>query len=170
MTLAYIGVGSNTGDRIGYIQQAHSLLNDTEGIDILESSSLYETEPVGCISPEWFINAVLRADTTLSAEELLFQCHRIEKQLGRTREPDIPQNSPRTIDLDILFYDNDITATENIRIPHPRVHERAYMLVPLLELDENLIHPVLNKTVYEMHADLEEPEEVYLYGTRGINF
>jgi len=88
MTIAYIGVGSNIGDRVGYIQQAHCLLNDMEGICVLESSSLYETEPVGYKDQEWFINAVLKTETTFSPEELLNHCLRVEKQLGRVRHPE----------------------------------------------------------------------------------
>lgn len=170
MSIAYIGVGSNIGDRIGYVQQAHCLLNDTDGIQVIESSSLYETEPVGYKDQEWFINAVLKTETILSAEELLNQCFRIENQLGRVRHPELPKNGPRTLDLDILFYDNKIINTEIMEIPHPRMHQRAYALVPLLELDADLIHPVINKTISELHENLEEPEEVYLYGTRGIDF
>lgn len=170
MTVAYIGVGSNIGDRIGYVQQAHSLLNYTEGIEVLESSSLYETEPVGYKEQEWFINAVLKIKTPLCAEELLSQCFRIENQLGRVRRNDFPKNGPRTIDLDILFYDNKIINTEIIEIPHPRISQRACVLVPLLELDADLVHPVFNKTISELHDNLEEPEEVYLYGTRVLDF
>lgn len=170
MIIAYIGVGSNIGDRIGYIQQAHCLLNDTEGVNVLESSSLYETEPVGYKHQEWFINAVLKIKTNLIPEELLNQCLRIEKQLGRTRQIDMPKNGPRTLDLDILFYDNKVITNKIIEIPHPRIHQRAYALVPLLELDADLVHPVFAKTVTELHDGLEEPEEVYLYGTRGLNF
>jgi 2-amino-4-hydroxy-6-hydroxymethyldihydropteridine diphosphokinase len=170
MTIAYIGVGSNIGDRVGYVQQAHCLLNDTNDIQVIESSSLYETEPVGYKDQEWFINAVLKVETSLSPEELLNQCLRIEKQLGRVRYPDLSKNGPRTLDLDILFYDNKVITNENIEIPHPRMHQRAYALVPLLELDADLYHPVLKKTVSELHENLEELEEVYLYGTRGIDF
>lgn len=170
MTIAYIGVGSNIGDRIGYVQQAHSLLNDIDGVTVLESSSLYETEPVGYKDQEWFINAVLKTETNLSAEELLNHCLRIENQLGRVRPSESPKNGPRTLDLDVLFYDNKEIKTEIMEIPHPRLHKRAYALVPLLELDENLVHPVFNKTIAELHENLDEPEEVYLYGTRGIDF
>lgn len=170
MIIAYIGVGSNIGDRVGYVQQAHSLLNDTEGVRILESSSLYETEPIGYKEQEWFINAVLKAETSLSPEELLAQCLRIENQLGRVRHPESQKNGPRTLDLDILFYGTDVLSKENIEVPHPRMHKRACVLVPMLELDENFVHPVLKKTVLELHEELEELEEVYLYGTRGINF
>lgn len=170
MTIAYIGVGSNIGDRIGYVQQAHCLLNDTEGICVIDSSSLYETEPVGYKDQEWFINAVLKVETALSPEELMNQCLRIEKQLGRVRDNNSPKNGPRTLDLDVLFYDNEVICSEMIEIPHPRMHQRACVLVPFLELDSDLIHPVFNKTISELHENLDVPEEVYLYGTRGINF
>ncbi|MEI8389987.1 MAG: 2-amino-4-hydroxy-6-hydroxymethyldihydropteridine diphosphokinase [bacterium] len=170
MIISYIGVGSNIGDRIGYVQQAHCLLNDTEGVQVLEGSSFYETEPVGYKNQEWFINAVLKITTTLSAEELLSQCLRIEKQLGRVRHPELPKNGPRVLDLDILFYDNKVINSDIMEIPHPRMHKRAYALVPLLELDADLVHPVFNKTISELHENLDEPEEVYLYGTREIDF
>ncbi len=170
MSIAYLCAGSNIGDRIGYIQQAHNLLNDTEGICVVESSSLYETEPVGYIDQEWFINAVLKIQTDLAPEELLNQCLRIENQLGRTRSSELPPNLPRTLDLDILFYDDKVISNETLEIPHQRMHKRAFALVPMLELDVEFIHPVMGKTVSELHEILENPEEVYLYGTRGISF
>jgi len=170
MTVAYIGIGSNIGDRIGYIQQASCHLNYTKGIRVLESSSFYETEPVGYKDQPWFINAVLKIKTELSPNELMNHCLRIEKQLGRTRHPEAPENGPRTIDLDILFYDNGIFKNDIVEIPHPRLHERAYVLVPFLELDADFIHPVLKKSISELHENLEYLEEVYLYGTRGINY
>jgi 2-amino-4-hydroxy-6-hydroxymethyldihydropteridine diphosphokinase len=170
MTIAYIGVGSNIGDRIGYVQQAHALLNDMQGIDILESSSLYETEPVGYKDQEWFINAVLKADTELSPQELLESCLRIEKQLGRVRDKDTIRFGPRTLDLDILFYDDKVINNDVLMVPHPAIHKRACVLVPMLELDESFIHPLFNKNITELYDELDEPEEVYLYGTRGLDF
>lgn len=170
MSIAYIGLGSNIGDRIGYIQQAHKLLSDTEGIVVLNSSSLYETEPVGYKDQEWFVNAALHIETTLIPEKLLDECQRIERQLGRVRHPEAPQWGPRTIDLDILFYDNLIISQDRLQIPHPRVHQRAYSLVPLLELEPDYIHPVIGESLMEIHSSLPEPEEVYLYGTRRLDF
>jgi len=166
MSIAYIGLGSNIGDRIGYIQQAYKLLADTDGIEIMNTSSLYETEPVGFTEQEWFINAVIEAKSTLKPNELMHQCQRIERQLGRNRLSNEPQWSARTIDLDILLYENEIIAKNNLQIPHPRLHQRAFALVPLLELVPDLVHPVINKTILEIHNDLPNPEEVYLYGTR----
>lgn len=168
MTTAYIGIGSNIGDRIGYIQQAHAMLNDAEGVKVLESSSLYETEPVGIKEQEWFINAVIKLETSLTPNELLDLCFNIESKLGRTRPPDEPKNSPRTLDLDILFYDDKIISDAQLQVPHPGIQNRAYALVPFLEIDADFVHPVLKKTILEMHEELEDPEEVYLYGTKEL--
>lgn len=166
MSITYIGLGSNIGDRVGYIQQAHMLLADTEGIKILNTSSLYETEPVGNEDQEWFINAVIEVKTDLKPGDLLKECFKIENRLGRVRNDDIEKWAPRTIDLDILFYDNLIIAGDKLQIPHHQLHLRAFVLVPLLELAPDLVHPVLEKTVEELYNDLPSPEEVYLYGTR----
>ncbi|OGH99194.1 MAG: 2-amino-4-hydroxy-6-hydroxymethyldihydropteridine diphosphokinase [Candidatus Melainabacteria bacterium GWF2_32_7] len=166
MSVVYIGLGSNIGDRVGYVQQAHKLLSDTEGITIVNSSSLYETEPCGYKDQEWFVNAVLEIETTLEPYKLLEECQRIEKQLGRVRHPEAPQWGPRTVDLDILLYDDLVIADSNLQIPHSRLHQRAYALVPILELAPDLAHPVLGRSILDMHSDLEDPEEVYLYGTR----
>lgn len=169
MNIAYICAGSNIGDKIGYIQQANNLLNFSNGIKIIESSTFYESEPVGKKNQDWFINAVIKLETSLSPQELFETCLRIEKQLGRVRDPD-NRWGERTIDLDILFYDNEIINTDSLKIPHPRVHERAFALVPMLELDPEYVHPIIKKTVFDIHSELEDPEEVYLYGTRGLNF
>ncbi|MDD3013635.1 MAG: 2-amino-4-hydroxy-6-hydroxymethyldihydropteridine diphosphokinase [Candidatus Gastranaerophilales bacterium] len=169
MSIAYIGMGSNIGDRVGYVQQAHMLLSDTEGIKVLNSSSIYETEPVGYNDQEWFVNAILEIETTLEPNDLLKECLRVENQLGRKRHPDMPKYGPRTIDLDILFYDNLIIANDKLQIPHKQLHLRAFALVPLLELAPDLVHPVLGKNIIDMHSDLPAPEEVYLYGTRFLD-
>ena len=166
MSIAYIGIGSNIGDKIGYIQQATMLLKDVNEIKFIDSSSLYETEPFGVKDQEWFINAVIKISTTLSPKELLAVCHRIERQLGRIREDDIQKWGPRTVDLDIIFYDDLVISRENLQIPHVGAHMRAFVLVPMLEIDPEYIHPVLNKTISEIHEELSDPEEVYLYGTR----
>lgn len=165
MSTAYICAGSNIGDRVGYLQQANILLKDTPGITVLDISSIYETEPVGYKDQEWFANAVIKIETDLEPHDLLIECMRIEKQLGRDRSTE-ERWGPRTLDLDILFYDDRIIAEEDLRIPHPRMHERAYALVPMLELDPDSVHPIIGKTVIDLHNELEEPEEVYLYGTR----
>lgn len=167
MSKVYLSVGSNMGDRVGYLQQANNLLNYTPGIKVLMSSSLYESEPVGYTDQEWFVNAVLLLETELTPNELLAECMRIETQLGRVRTPE-NRWKERTLDLDILFYGDKMIYEEDLQIPHPRLHQRAYALVPMLEIDPDFIHPVISKTVSDIHNEMEDPEEVYLYGTRGM--
>lgn len=165
MAIVYLSLGSNSGDRIGYVQQATSLLGASDNITLIRTSAFYETEPWGMDSENWFVNAVVEIKTSLSPQELLAECQRIEKQLGRKRE-ESKEYSDRTIDIDILFYNKDIINEENLTIPHKFVHLRAFTLVPLLELIPNFEHPVLHKTISELHNDLENPEMVFLYGTR----
>ncbi len=167
MAIVYLSLGSNCGDRIGYVQQATSLLGASDGISIIRTSAFYETEPWNMNSETWFVNAVLEIKTTLSPQDLLKECQRIEQQLGRKRTQDNQSGySDRTIDIDILFYNKDIINEENLTIPHKYLHLRAFTLVPLLELIPNFEHPVLHKTISELHNDLENPEMVFLYGTR----
>lgn len=171
---AYIGLGSNEGDRVGYIQQAVQLLKDIGKIKVLECSSLYETEPIGDEYTDWFVNAVLVVETELTCEELLDVLKDIEsrlEQMNKTNEPkgyrpEKRSGRVRFIDLDILFFGNEVLETSYLHIPHPRVHRRAFALVPLLEIAPDLVHPSLNKTVATLHEELPEPEQVFLYGTR----
>lgn len=165
MAIIYLSLGSNMGDRIGYVQQAASLLGADEGITIVRTSAFYETEPWNINTNTWFVNAVIEAKTKYSPKELLEVCQRIERQLGRKIK--VGQDyEDRTIDIDILFYNKDIIEEENLTIPHKFVHLRAFTLVPMLELNAGFIHPVLHKSIIEMHNDLENPEMVFLYGTR----
>lgn len=165
MAIVYLSLGSNKGDRIGYVQQAASLLGADEGISIVRTSAFYESEPWNMNTKNWFVNAVVEAKTKYSPQELLEVCQRIEKQLGRTSE-EKNQYQDRTIDIDILFYNKDMINEENLIIPHKYVHLRAFTLVPMMELNSDFVHPVLHKNIVEMHNDLENPEMVFLYGTR----
>jgi len=165
MAIVYLSLGSNMGDRIGYVQQATSLLSAIDGISIIRTSAFYETEPWNMTSDTWFVNAVVEIKTKMSPLDLLNECKRIERQLGRTPQ-ETKKYKDRTIDIDILFYNKDIISDENIIIPHKFVHLRAFTLVPLLELIPDYEHPVLNKSIVDLHSDLENPELVFLYGTR----
>jgi len=165
MAIVYLSLGSNYGDRVGYVQQAASLLGTSDGVSIIRTSSFYETEPWAMDTDNWFVNAVVEIKTTLAPQDLLELCHRIENQLGRKR-PANGQYTDRTIDIDILFYNKDIVNDDNLIIPHKFVHLRAFTLVPLLELIPNFEHPILHKTIAQLHNDLENPEMVFLYGTR----
>ena len=165
MAIVYLSLGSNKGDRIGYVQQAASLLGTDENISIVRTSAFYETEPWNMNTQTWFVNAIIEAKTKYSPKELLEVCQRIEKQLGREHKG-VNDYQDRTIDIDILFYNKDVINEENLTIPHKYVHLRAFNLVPMMELNADFVHPVLNKTIAEMHNDLESPEMVFLYGTR----
>lgn len=165
MAIVYINLGSNKGDRIGYIQQACSQLGLDEKISIVRSSAFYETEPWNMNTKNWFVNAVVEIKTSYSPRDLLNVCQDIEKKLGRERNI-LNQYEDRTIDIDILFYNNDIIEEDDLVIPHKYVHLRAFNLVPMLELNADYIHPVLHKSISQMHSDLENPEMVFLYGTR----
>lgn len=166
MAIVYLSLGSNSGDRIGFVQQATSLLAAAEGITIVRTSAFYETEPWGMESENWFVNAVVEIKTSLSPRNLLNECQRIEKQLGRFHDASHKGYEDRTIDIDILFYNKDIINEDDLVIPHKYLHLRAFTLVPLLELIPNFEHPVLHRTISELHNDLENPEMVFLYGTR----
>ena len=164
MSVAFLSLGSNKDDRVSVIQQAVNFLSSDNSIEIAAASSFYETEPWGKKNQNWFVNAVIAVRTELSPVELLRVCQDIEARLGRKRESE-EHWGERPIDIDILFYDNLIFSNEILTIPHKFVHKRAFALVPMLEIKANYVHPVLNKTISELHEELEDPEDVFLYGT-----
>lgn len=166
MAIAYLSLGSNLGDRVGYIQQAVSLLSASPDINIVATSSFYETEPWQMHSENWFVNAVIQISTTLTPEELLKECKNVESLLGRKKEDDEKGYADRTIDIDIIFYDNLLINTPELTIPHRFFHKRVFMLVPMLEIAQDFVHPLFNKTVEKLYDEIENPEMVCLYGTR----
>ena len=175
-TRAYISLGSNQGDRVGFIQQAMQLLKDSGQIRIIECSSIYETQPVGAKSAHWFVNAVAVLETALSVHELLVVCQAVEERLVSMHFAEKPSKSGlgsaeigRIIDLDILFYGDQLIDTDVLQIPHPKIERRAYALVPLLEVAPELTHPRSGKTIAQLHEELPLPELIYLYGTREEN-
>lgn len=165
MTIVYLSLGSNTGDRFKLIEQAVGLLNLAQDIKLIRTSALYETEPWGLKNQNWFLNMIAEIKTPLSAQDLLVKCQNIERTLGRNREKETRWGE-RPIDIDIIFYGKEIINTQFLTIPHKHMHKRAFVLVPLLELVPDFVHPVSNKTVSELYDDLEDVEDVYLYGTR----
>jgi len=156
--ISYIAIGSNIEDREDYLKKAVGELKKQS--KVLICSSLYETEPVGYADQGWFLNGVVKIDTRLIPNKLLEFILASEKKLNRVRT--LPRG-PRTVDLDILFYENQIVQEENFQIPHPRLHERAFVLVPLNEIASDFVHPILKKDVSAMLKDLPKQEEVLLY-------
>lgn len=134
MSEVYLGLGSNIGERKGNIESALSLLG--EKVNILDKSSYYETEPVGFKDQPWFLNIVIRVQTDLSPKELLAFNQSIEKKMKRVKSI---LNGPRIIDVDILTYDNIKIESEDLIIPHPRMHERAFVIVPMFEIAPKII-------------------------------
>lgn len=169
MAIVYLSLGSNLGDRVGYLQQATSLLSAVSDIKIVATSSFYESEPWQMNSENWFVNAIVQISTSLTPDELLKECQRIEAQLGRKRDLNSKNYIDRTIDIDILFYDDKIINTTNLTIPHRFFHKRAFLMVPMLEIAQDFVHPLFQKTIETLYDELENPEMVVLYGTRGVN-
>lgn len=134
MNKSYLSLGSNMGDRLKMLKQAVQLLKEHAKIDVLKISSLYETEPVGFTEQNPFLNMVVYLQTDLAALDLLEVCQDIESKLNRKR---IIRWGPRTIDLDILLYNHDNIETEKLVVPHPRMQERAFVIIPLKELDSS---------------------------------
>ena len=164
MARVFLSIGSNLGDRVANIQQAVSMLSLDNRIKILKTSSFYETQPWGNKNQPWFINAAMAIETVLDPEELLSIFQNIELKLGRKRGL-FKKWSERTLDIDILMYDEQIINSKNLIIPHPYMHERAFVLVPMLEVKADLVHPIFNKTISELYDELQNPEDVFLYGT-----
>lgn len=138
MNEVYLSLGSNLGDRKAQLQEAVRLLQTNPSISNIKMSSIYETAPVGYLDQHAFLNLVIRLETSLSPLELLDICQEIEQALHRER---LVRWGPRTVDLDVLLYGQEQLATERLTIPHPRMYERAFVLVPLQELMPSLILP-----------------------------
>ncbi|MFN8412947.1 MAG: 2-amino-4-hydroxy-6-hydroxymethyldihydropteridine diphosphokinase [Anaerolineales bacterium] len=143
--IAYLALGSNLGNRLSNLRNA--IDNLTPQMSVKNKSHVYETPPWGFSDQPAFLNQVVMVETYLSPEKLLGHLKRLETALGRV--PSF-QNGPRSIDIDILFFDNAILDTPALKIPHPRLQERAFVLVPLHDIAPDLIHPVLKKSVTEM--------------------
>ena len=148
MKTIYLSLGSNIGDREAYLQAALSQLASND-LRILRVSPIYETEPLELTAQRWFLNLVVEAETSLFPMQLLARVGRIERALGRVRST---PSGPRTIDIDILLYGSSVVRTPKLEIPHPRMADRRFVLVPLADLNSDLRHPVTHRTVKEMLA------------------
>ncbi len=153
--LAYIGLGANLGDPRRQVEEALARLAAAPEVEVLRVSSLYLNPPLGPPEQPWYVNAVAQVRTRLTPEELLRVLHRIEEELGRVRGE---RWGPRLLDLDLLLYDGLILSGPDLQIPHPEMHRRAFVLVPLAEIAPQAWHPGLEKTAAELLAELD-PEE-----------
>ena len=141
---AFIGLGSNLGDREANVRQAMEQLAHTPETSVVRASSLYDTEPVGVEEQPHFLNAVAQLETQLTPHQLLWNLMLIERRLGRVRSQ---RWGPRTLDLDLLLYEDLVLDEEDLQIPHPELSKRSFVLVPLVELEPLLVHPVTGETV-----------------------
>jgi len=155
--IAYIGIGSNLGDKVYQCEKAISEILRADRHKLLAKSSLFKTKPIGYTSQDWFINGIIKIETDLEPLELLQVLKDIESRLGRKEGF---RWGPRAIDLDILLFDEEEIEMEGLQIPHPRLQERQFVLIPLAEIDPEVIHPVLKKRIRELLENIKEDQGV----------
>ncbi|HVA99549.1 MAG TPA: 2-amino-4-hydroxy-6-hydroxymethyldihydropteridine diphosphokinase [Bacteroidia bacterium] len=157
MNSVFIIIGGNLGNRFENIVTAEKILSENIG-KIIFSSSIYESAPWGFQHEKYFLNKVVCIETQLSAYEVLSICLKTEKQLGRIRENSTI--TARTIDIDILFFNDEIIQTENLIVPHPKLHLRKFVLAPLAEIAGDLLHPIFKKNIHTLLFESEDILEV----------
>ncbi len=155
MNKVYIGLGSNVEDREKYLLDAIELLEKNESIQVVKKSFIYETPPVGYHDQDDFLNMVIKVMTSLTSIELLNVCQDIEQQLGRERTV---ENGPRTVDLDILLFNKENRDLDRLRIPHPRLQKRAFVLIPLYDIAPNLVMPDSGKHIEDLINNISNKE------------
>lgn len=151
---AYIGLGSNLGDRELALRQSLDELGRCEGVEVVKVSPFIETEPVGGPPQGKFLNAAAELRTNLDVRSLLEKLHEVERRFGRVRAE---RWGPRTLDIDLLLYDNLVLDSKEVTVPHPRMHLRSFVLEPLSEIAPQAMHPVLGKTISELVRGLRTP-------------
>jgi 2-amino-4-hydroxy-6-hydroxymethyldihydropteridine diphosphokinase len=144
----YLSLGSNLGERAKNLQEAIAALRNA-GVQVVRTSSLYETEPVDYLDQPWFLNCAVEAETELAAPELLRALRGIETQMGSKK---LIAKGPRLIDIDILLYGNEVIDTPELQVPHPRMHLRRFVLQPLAEIAPNVQHPIPHLSISELLA------------------
>jgi 2-amino-4-hydroxy-6-hydroxymethyldihydropteridine diphosphokinase len=156
--LVYIGLGSNLGDGIRNCRRAIEAIKSDPRNRLVQGSPFYRTDPVGKKDQNWFINGVIAVETSMAPGEFMEFLLSVENEMGRIREE---RWGPRIIDLDILFYGDQVLSEGGLRIPHPRLHERRFVLAPLKDIAPDWVHPVFHKTVSQILAELEPGEKVF---------
>jgi len=157
---AFLSLGSNLGNRIEFLEEALKQLEANYPIKVVNVSSIYETDPVGYEDQDLFLNMVAQINTNLSPIELLDACQKTELELGRKREI---RWGPRTIDLDILLYNDENMIMDRLVIPHPRMHERSFVAIPLLEICPNIMLPAIGMPLSEVAGQLTDREGVRIW-------
>jgi 2-amino-4-hydroxy-6-hydroxymethyldihydropteridine diphosphokinase len=157
MSIVYLALGTNLGDRLANLRAAIEALPSE--VKVIAESKVYETPPWGYENQPAFLNMAVKCETNLKPESLLKRLKQLEVQLGREQSF---HWGPRLIDIDILFYDDLILKSEPLSIPHPRLHERGFVLVPLADIAPDFIHPVLKKTIKELLASVDI-DDIHLY-------
>src|SRR3989338_5550066 len=152
-TIAYLGIGTNKGNRKRNIQNALKLLNKNKKIKVIKVSKLLKNPPQEGIKSGYFLNGALKIKTSLPPLKLLKACKDIEKKLGR---PISKKKKSRIIDLDILLFGNKILNTPTLKIPHPRLKARYFVLIQLIDLNKDLKHPILNKSISKLYSKLKK--------------
>jgi len=154
----YLGIGSNLGDRAENIRKALASLDKTDGITVKTVSSCYETEPVGPVTDQDdFYNIAMEIETTLGPGELLARVNWVEQRLGRVREE---RWGPRTIDIDILLWEDMVVDEGGLTIPHPEMERRAFVLTPLAEIAPKAVHPTAGESIAELASQLDDRHRV----------
>lgn len=148
MTVVYLSLGSNIMSKEEHIKKAISCIGDFYTMKTV--SPLYLTEPVAFPDQDWFLNCVVEVDTDVDPKILLSKLKSIERKLGRKKTV---KNGPRSIDIDILFYGDQVVQTKNLMIPHPLIQERLFVLQPMMDLNPYFMHPVLHKTIQELYEE-----------------
>ena len=167
MSIAYLLLGSNQGDKIAILQKAGERLQQLSIAPIVVSS-LYESEPWGFEAEEWFLNQAVKIETDLKPHDLLRSILEIERSLGRVRQNGdgrIAGYSSRTIDIDILLYEDIVNDTVDLQLPHPRMHLRRFVLLPLSEIAPGLIHPVLNVSIKKLLEECKDKSKIKKFTT-----
>ena len=154
--IVYLSIGSNVGDKKKNLKDATAILDSHDKIDVVAISSFYKTEPQNFTDQDWFVNAALKIKTALAPEELLFDIKTLEKDLDINGKPF--RFGPRIIDLDIVYYDHMILKTILLEIPHPRMHERCFVLRPICDIGAHTIHPVFNLRSDELLKKIEKQD------------
>jgi 2-amino-4-hydroxy-6-hydroxymethyldihydropteridine diphosphokinase len=152
---AYVALGSNLGEREALLRAAIEQIAQMPETRLGRISSLYDTAPVGELDQPNFLNAVVQLETALTARQLLWNLLLIERRLGRVRHV-ARRYGPRTIDLDLVLFGDQVIDTPDLKLPHPEYHRRAFVLVPLAEIEPRLVHPLLGLTAEELLAQIEE--------------